>query len=134
MFYDPTEDCKSSKSICLTSFKYCTFVVDEYAVIDTHDYKKCASDAKKDDLSWITVNNEDAVQWIELERRPIVIYGRQANYTLKWQNHNPKYPTNVTWETVYGVTGESFYLYTGTFFHMLLMLTKNKLIANMTRW
>lgn len=112
MFYDPTESCKNSTGLCLTSFKYCTDV-DDPSLISYRDIIKCPTDVKKDNLSWITSDKDDAVTWIETHGRPMVIYSQQGDYSLRWQNHNPKYPTNITWNTVYASSSLSFHFYTG---------------------
>jgi hypothetical protein len=103
MFYDPVEQCNKSKAPCITSFKYCSHVGDDWGFVNY----RCPDNAQED-TSWISGGLRDGVIWAAESSDPLAIY-TDAIYTLKWQNTNPEYPTTVTWRPYLG--GRGMYLY-----------------------
>lgn len=95
MFYDPVDECNNSTEPCITTFKYCSHVSDDY-FLDL-DFR-CHEDAKEGNLTWIDKDEDKtAVFWLELYDNPFAVFDSEAKYTLKWQNNNPKYPSTITW-------------------------------------
>ena len=84
MWYDATEECKTTTLPCFTNFKHCS------KSNDTDDDAKCPDSVQPyDGLDWGT-------DWMEYQGKPLPMFG-STGIILKWMNTNPQYPTHISW-------------------------------------
>lgn len=121
IFYDATDSCEQSSSLCITTFKYCSHEERTSSDIfpEIHEFPgdepfRCPDGAKDSNATWINSFQRDLSQWVEIRGDPRVIYSDAGAYALKWQNNNPDYPTTVTLRKA-RYNGYGFYMYKGMF-------------------